>query len=96
MNVSFYIVIYNSSSGLSLSHCVRARSSTVLCIGRLHFMSHSILGALLYCSLWLSYAVLCYAVFDFFLPVCITFHFLSLSLLVSAVLAICYLFFFCL
>lgn len=75
MNVSFYIVIYNSSSGLSQCVCVCAcvRASTVLCIGWLHFMSHSILCALLYC-------VLCCVAFKFSLPVCGTFHSFSFSL----------------
>lgn len=88
MNVSFYIVIYNSSSGLSqcvrvcVYMCVRARASTVLCIGRLHFMSHSILSALLYCVLY------CVA-FNFLLPVCGTFHSFSLSLSFSLFLSLC-------
>lgn len=66
-----------------LSRIVCVRALALFCVSVGCILCHIQFSVLCSTVLWPSYAVLCYAVFDFFLPVCITFHFLSLSLALS-------------
>lgn len=66
-----------------LSRIVCVRALALFCVSVGCILCHIQFSVLCSTVLWPRYAVLCYAVFDFFLPVCITFHFLSLSLALS-------------